>query len=146
MAMLVGVGLLLFAQDTGRMLVLKELKAKEHIKKKVGMLSFPLETVKSGESKANAINRLLHEEVGINQGPLLIHPIFFGGTMEILTAIAYTLPAYAVCATEFVAQPGDDDIEFYGWLEPGELLDLFVRVEVGPTLEIFLSKERFGVP
>jgi 8-oxo-dGTP pyrophosphatase MutT (NUDIX family) len=143
--MLLGVGLILIAEETGRILVLKELKSKPIIQKQAGMLSFPLETVKKGEGKYDAVKRLLLEEVGVDISIISLGPIFFGGTMEIFTQIAYTIQAYALCKQEFVVTPNDTDIEFYGWMNPKDLLKCqFIRAEVPPIINLFLSKKRFG--
>jgi len=130
-----GVGLILTARSTGRMLVLKELKSKPEIEKIAGMVSFPLETMKNGESKEAAISRLVDEEIG---SAISEKPVFFGGTFSIVQN-ANTLAAYAFCDEEFTPKPADDDVEFYGWLHPDELIrpGLFVRKEVGPIMEAF---------
>jgi hypothetical protein len=66
--------------------------------------------------------------------------------MEILTRIAYTMPAYAICEREFVVIPNDTDIAYHGWKSPRDVLRCrSIRVEVSPIINLFLSKKRFGV-
>lgn len=133
----IGVGLILLAKTTGRMLVLRELRGKPEIEKKAGMISFPLETAKQGERKENTAQRLIIEEIGI---PLFASPVFFGGEFQIVSN-AITLASYGVCNNEFVATPKDNDVEFFGWMFPKEMLNPnnFVRKEVCPIITSFLK-------
>ena len=133
--MLTGVALILIASSTGRLLVLKELKDKPIIKKKAGMISFPLETVAPGERKEIAVQRLIFEEIGVEVDA---DPIFFGGAFSIIEQ-TQTFAAYAVCDDEFVPTPRDEDVEFYGWLHPRELLCSGnpLRIEVAPIMKAF---------
>lgn len=132
-----GVGLILLARTTGRMLVLRELRGKPEIEKKAGMISFPLETVNPREKKEDAVQRLIVEEIGI---PISVLPVFFGGEFRIINNVI-TLASYGVCGKEFIATPIDDDVEFFGWTTPQELLcpDKFVRKEVFPVITSFLE-------
>lgn len=133
----IGVGLILMARDTSRILVLKELKNKPLIQKEAGMISFPLETIKPNESKEAAVQRLVQEEIGVD---LEINPTFFGGEMSIVTN-AKTSAAYAFCDKEFTPSPNDPDVEFFGWLLPHKLLGhkLPKRLEVTPIIKQFLD-------
>lgn len=132
-----GVGLILIARDTRRILVLRELRNKPEIEKLAGMVSFPLETMEEGEDKGQVVRRLVDEEIGIK---ISEEPVFFGGDFFIVRN-ARTLAAYAFCDAEFVPRPSDGDVQFYGWLYPDELAcsEIFIRKEVGPIIQSFLS-------
>jgi len=132
-----GVGLILIAETTGRLLILRELKSKPEIEKEAGMISFPLETVKNGEAKETALQRLIFEEIGID---LQINPTFFGGIFSIVQN-AQTVAAYAFCEKEFKPHPTDNDIEYFGWLLPQELMhhDVPIRKEVLPIIQHLVS-------
>ena len=134
-----GVGLILIAKETGRILVMKELRDKPEIEKKAGMVSFPLETMKNGEQKEETVQRLIEEEIGVSIN-CNVCLTFFGDTFLIVKN-AKTLAAFAYCEKEFVPNPEDDDIEFFGWLHPKELLhpQIFVRKEVRQIISLFLS-------
>lgn len=133
----IGVGLILLAKTTGRMLVLRELRSKPEIEKKAGMISFPLETVNLREKKEDAVQRLIAEEIGT---PISVLPVFFGGEFRIISNVI-TLASYGICGEEFIATPMDSDVEFFGWTIPRELLcpNKFVRKEVYPVITSFLE-------
>lgn len=135
-----GVGLIIKSKKTGRILTLKELKDKPAIEKKSGMISFPLETMKSGERKEETAKRLMIEEIGmLIEGNI----IFFGGDFFIVKN-ARTLAAFIYCEEEFIPRPTDTDVEFFGWMNLNELMNpkAFVRKEVRPVLDCFSKLTR----
>lgn len=131
----VGVGVLLFA-PSGRILVMKELVSKPSIGKEAGMISFPLETMRPGESREDTVVRLLFEEIG--RSDLRITPIFFGGEMHIVSN-AVTLACFALLLEgEFEVFPQDNDVIFHEWMYPADLKKYVpIRKEVIPVLEAF---------
>lgn len=125
------VGLLLFAPDK-KMLIIKELTDKVQYEKVAGMLSVPIETVEPGENTLQALRRLVVEEVGFNSDShemttLDDIKLSFQTTLRIVLNSSYTeiMTVYVGrCQNSFVASPGDDDIEYYGWMTADELLTL----------------------
>lgn len=135
-----GVGLIVMAKETGRILTLKELGDKLSVEKKSGMISFPLETMESGERKEETVKRLMIEEIGmLIEGNI----IFFGGDFFIVKN-ARTLAAFIYCEEEFIPRPTDTDVEFFGWMNLSELMnpEAFVRKEVRPILDCFSKLTR----
>lgn len=137
------VALLVFSR-TGRMLVLKELKSKPEYGKWAGMLTFPIETIHDRELKMEALDRLAREEIGIDLTSLRLVTFFEERIFEFLSGRRGRIFIYvAQSFEEFIAIPGDyDDVEFFGWKHPEELLllegDGILRKEVAPVLEQFV--------
>ncbi len=132
-----GVGLLLI-EPNGKLLVLKELQNKPHIRKEAGMLSFPLETIKEGELFEDTLLRLVTEEIGI---PIELKEVQKIGTFDFKhdTCEARVYMFIAHVNKAFVAKPTDTDIDFHGWMDPNELLNIkHKRVEVQPILNSYL--------
>ena len=132
-----GVGLLLLS-NKGRLLILEELEAKPLIQKEAGMLTFPLETVKTGESHERSLRRLLVEEVGIIETEDFTQLGWFEFKhpqceVKILTYVAQV-------ESEFIARPSDSDVAHKGWMSPTQLLDHHhKRLEVNPIIAAYLE-------
>tara|TARA_B100001989_G_scaffold171803_1_gene124015 strand:+ start:526 stop:972 length:447 start_codon:yes stop_codon:yes gene_type:complete len=140
--MLRGVALLLFS-NKGKILTLRELVAKPLIRKQAGMKTFPMETLHLGESSRDGVDRLMVEEIGL-QFCGHIHKIVF------LDEFTFTHPGCitlidvyrAVSEEEFISTPFDTDVAHHGWLDPTELLEEFVRLEVKTIMETCPNKHK----
>lgn len=141
------IALLVFS-CTGRMLVLRELKSKPEYGKWAGMLTFPIETIYDRESKMEALDRLAREEMGIDLTSLMAVTSLEERVFEFLSGKRSRIFVYvAQSSEEFIARPNDyEDVEFFGWKHPEELLSLgdnnetfgILRKEVIPILEQFV--------
>lgn len=132
-----GVAFLLF-EPFGHLLVLRELINKPHDAERVNTLSFPMETIESGEAPDQTIIRLIHEEIGV---AIARPPIFFKEINVQISDIFFVTEYLflGTCDKAFVAQPNDSDVEFFGWLTPEELLAQHVRREVVPILREYMQ-------
>jgi len=144
--MVTGVGFLLFHFINGspKIFVIRELKDKPVLRKKAGMLSFPLETFKDNDhNHLGTIVRLLEEEVGIALSEVEILGVFserfnlIPGRKDIETVYGYGLFLGDPCR-EFI--PDDDDIVFAGWMTLAEILQHPIRVEVAPIIDHFKAQ------
>lgn len=135
---------LLIISPLGRIFCLEELQDKVQYEKCAGMISFPIETIEEGESKENALERLLTEEVG--SFLFLSDPDFLGEVdMDFSTGRKSRIFCYGVLSPEeFRGNPSDTDIRFFGWKSFEELLSLEEnsrRREVFPVFRLFQSWE-----
>lgn len=133
---------LLIISPLGRIFCLEELRDKSQYEKRAGMISFPIETMEDGEGRERALERLLVEEVGTS--PCLSDPVFFGEVdMEFVTGRESRIFCYAVFSPkEFVGNPIDTDIRFYGWVCFADFFEMEGagrRKEVIPVLNQFLE-------
>ena len=134
------VGLVLVHRSSRTVLVLREKKAKPSIYKEEGMESFPLETMKEGENKWEALSRMWEEEMGMRRPGFETRILrtfnLIPGRSDIETTIFV-----AWCEELFDFSPSDTDVEFSGWRSFDALLskDAFVRVEVQPVLRAILD-------
>lgn len=138
-----GVGLIIISRDSHRILVMRELKAKELVKKEVGMISFPLETVEEGETHLGTARRLIQEEIGVDIDD---EPKIFCDPVVIVPG-TQTLGAFVVVDSEFRAEPNDSDVAFHGWAHIEDLMQekAFVRRETVPILEKFLESQVYAI-
>lgn len=122
--MLQGVVLLLFQdKDQKKVWTVREQRDKAVNGKRAGMTSIPMETMEPGETKENALLRLLIEEVGVGlvDLPLEIGEVYFPATA---TTAAYRLHCYAgvIADPHDTPQPSDlDDVRPNGWLDLEQL-------------------------
>ncbi len=134
------VGLLLF-DGLGRILLLEELVDKLHYSKSAGMVSFPIETIKTDESKEEALERLIFEEIGVTITPT---PDFFG-TLDVKVNEKYSglISTYVgTCNESFESVPNDTDVKHFGWMFPINVLrrpPKEKRVEVDQILTEYLK-------
>ena len=137
---MVGVGFLLFIPgDNTKIFTVKELTAKPVLFREPGMLSFPLETFRSGDvNYMGTIKRLLEEEVGVFPGQVKICGIsprelyLIPGRSDIVTCYGFGI---FLGDPNQIFQPGDNDVAFAGWMSPLALLrHNYVRIEVRPVL------------
>ncbi|MFC1644657.1 NUDIX hydrolase [Patescibacteria group bacterium] len=131
-----GVGLLLVSA-AGRVAIIRELIPKPKIKKEAGMLAFPMETVKKGESDEDALKRLVFEELGLDAESISHFCKFKDPYVE--HSVSVTM-FYALFMEEGepVLCPRDSDIEFEGWMHLNKLLEKnHLRREVVPIVNIF---------
>lgn len=135
------VALLIFSSPKGRIFCLEELQSKPQYEKRSGMLSFPIETIKEkdGESRDEALERLLREEVGYSLS--LSDPDFLGEVcMEFSSGEKSKIFCYTVFSPEeFQGCPSDTDIRFFGWMSFEELRSLgddLRRREVLPVIQL----------
>lgn len=141
MKLVSSVGLLLFDQS-GRILLLRELETKLHYGKVAGMLSVPIETIEQGEKVNQTFRRLLVEEVGV----LVDGRFIFFKRFQIKLNDAYTeeMSVFTgICKTSFVPHPKDTDVQYFGWMLPRDILNLSpgqVRLEVKPLLGLYLRR------
>ncbi len=136
-----GVGLVLVAVSSGRILVLKELEDKPAFKKTAGEKTVPLETIKPGEIFEDALKRLRKEEIG-TEFNFIFPPIRFGGEIQIPgIKNVFALPCLGFCDDEFEANPTDTDIAFEGWMSPEELLKKNPLRNLVPPIISALEKE-----
>ena len=131
-----GVGLIVLAKDTGKILTVKELEDKPSVKKVAGMRSFPEETVKYHEEIVEAMHRLMIEEIGIVIHEKIVYFIEDEVVVPLLPNIRMSV-GFTEVPTEFEANPADRDIVFGGWFDINDLIegDILVRVETRPILE-----------
>jgi hypothetical protein len=151
MKKIVGVGFLMFTFKNGdlpELLTIEELKDKPEYCKKAGMISFPLETVEEEDGGfQGTIIRLLKEEVGIHLGQVIICEIIpekfqlIPGRNDVDTVYAYGIFKGNTDPSNF--KPRDNDIRFAGWKTIKELRSGFVRVEVGPVLDHFITSKHY---
>jgi len=132
-----GVGLLLF-EPQGKLLVLRELQDKPHIKKEAGMLSFPLETTEGNETFEETLWRLVSQEIGV---ALAMHAEEIGRFKFFYdTCTVHACMFAAHVQQTFIARPTDTDIIYHGWMHPTDLLEVVhKRVEVAPILRSHLK-------
>jgi ADP-ribose pyrophosphatase YjhB (NUDIX family) len=144
--MIIGVGFLFLKKENGvfRVYTVRELLAKPEYEKEPGMISFPLETVNPNEAVADAIHRLIKEEIGLPRGVVKIESVSpkkfrpIPSRQDVVIYYGYGFLPEGL-AEDF--QPGDDDVVFAGWLNFGELLySPRRRLEVAPILLDFLCK------
>jgi len=136
-----GVGLILI-EPNGRLLVLKELKDKTHIKKKRGMLSIPFETTEGAETPRETLSWLFYEEIGIWPNLLSVAPKEIGTYhFSYNTCSVHVWMFVARTSRAFVATPKDtSNIAYHGWMHPCELLQAeYKRIEVQPILESYFT-------
>jgi len=140
MGLIRGIGLIILAGDTGRILTVKELEDKPVIKKTAGMRSFPEETIKNGESVASAMQRLMIEEIGIVLEQEIRYFINEKAVTDKLSNVTMSI-GYVKVPMEFEARPVDNDIIFGGWHTIEDMLsgEILTRVETKPILETYRS-------
>ncbi|MEN8252316.1 MAG: NUDIX domain-containing protein [Patescibacteria group bacterium] len=141
--MKIGVGLIVIANKTNRILTVRELFAKPIIMKEAGMVSFPIETVKKGEEFADTITRLMEEEMGI----IMKEKFKFFCEPFMLIPNTQTLAAYMRVEDEFDIYPDDHRVEYSGWYSTEDLMsdEFFTRVETRPILKKLLCHCDGGV-
>lgn len=141
----VGMGFLFFRKIEGewKIFIIKELKAKPEIYKEAGMISFPFETQKPGESDWDTLRRLVEEETPYSWEqvgcPWVAEEKFslIPGRTDIYTGYAFGFFDEDI-PEKSLKKLIDPDIEVIGWESPGIFLnkDSFLRIE---TLPIFLE-------
>ncbi|NCU42386.1 MAG: NUDIX hydrolase [Candidatus Moranbacteria bacterium] len=131
-----GVALFLMALETGRILVVKELQGKAGIKEK-GMLSIPAETSRPEEGDRDTLERLFHEEIGID--PLLCEKVALLHWINGRDFRADVSLFVGSVVREFPTSPQDEeDVAFHAWMHPEELLASWIRPGVAESTEYFL--------
>ncbi len=135
------VGLILF-DSVGRVLLVKELESKIHYGKVAGMITVPIETIKNGENRVQALRRLLKEEIGEQiEGPISFYEEFLIRLNDAFTERLYVYKS--ACKNSFIAHPNDTDIEHFGWMLPQEIYKFSpgrIRLEVEPIMSSYLSR------
>lgn len=126
--MITGVVLLLF-DDSGRMLLVRELGSKPQLGKYAGQVSPPMETVRDDEDLPTAICRLIAEEIGVGTD---FKPVLFRSFDDIIPDVILVVFC-GRCGSAFEAVPQDDDIEYAYWDRPEAILAMDA------------SKKRLGV-
>lgn len=134
-----GVGLIVYAYSTRRILTMEELRDKPSVRKKAGMFSFPFETVEDGEIYLETAKRLIQEEIGVDIPGQIV---FFCKPFTIIPG-TQTVAACIFVKEEFDVCPQDDDVKYNGWLSVSDLMDeeSFVRVETRPVLKKFVERQ-----
>jgi predicted NUDIX family NTP pyrophosphohydrolase len=135
-----GVGLIVIAGNTGKILTVKELEDKPVIKKRAGMRSFPEETVRRNESIADAMQRLMIEEIGVTINRDINYFIQDKVVVSDLPQVLMSV-GFIQVPMEFDVIPVDIDIIFGGWHTVEEMLSgkILTRIETGPILEVYKS-------
>ena len=115
--MLEGVALFVF-DGNGQAYLIKEKRSKPFIGKKAGMLSIPMETMKGGESPAEATQRLLREEVGLSVVALYCIGSSYFEPVDHPDGVMYMIHCVrAMCDGSMTVDPQDlEDVAPYGWM------------------------------
>ncbi len=130
-----GVALIL-TNPLGQILTLKELGCKPQIGKCAGMRSIPMETIERRESRAEALWRLVHEELcGLN---VELDPAP-RGMYWVTPTVAATLYCGRAPALDLPTQGCDEDVTEHRWEDPRAAMTQWLRLGAIDMIRDFLS-------
>jgi len=128
-----------------RILLIQETKDKPEYDKRVGDLSNPTETIEKGETIAEALARLLEEEVGVCEGMVFDLEKDWIGDYQISggywgRAFLVHYQGMADSLVDFQAKEGE--VINHQWVDPSEVRELPRRAGVLEVVEDFLQGSR----
>ena len=135
-ALLTGVALIIVNQE-GAVLLVRELEAKPHLGKYVGIFSIPMETIEEGENEREALVRLIAEELG--GFPVEVEKTPRGVYWVTPHARASLYAGRALTASLPTGPQRLGEVDGYRWVPPQEALQLWVRRVVCEMLADYIG-------